>query len=379
MKYDNIVNYVTKYAQEYFPSIAFREGTGAYDLFVKAFSIVSYDLFNKLSQHLQHYDVSSWSSLSEALVDAYGSMWFLSRSPGGRSTGRIRIYFSAPVAVSIPVGFAVLSNSGLRFITDAAYSFSESRMRSQREGGRYYCDVTVIATAAGSEYNVGIGAITDIETAFYAPWSGITNQHAFTQGADRETNEEFGARITESVNTRNLIITASSAETVMRDALPTVIGVEVIGYGDTAMMRDQVHYVMSSSGSPYVRTDFYRKTRANTLFNFNEAYAGSILASDLVTAIPDPVDIVAEMDEASQEQYGALGVEDLVFASVNGGEIIYEDFEEFLGEASFDSGDWVWSDSGQVFGHKVYSNSVYITPEGKLRLGAEDWQRAPIA
>lgn len=379
MKYDTIVNYATRYAQEYFPTVAFREGTGAYDLFIKGFSILAYDLFNKLSQHLGNYNTASWSTLSEALVDAYASMWFLSRSVGGNASGRVRIYFSSPVAVSIPVGFRFLSSSGLRFVADNQYSFSENRIRSQREGARYYCDVTVVATSAGAQYNVGVGAITDIESSFYAPWVSVTNLHAFTQGADRESNVDFGARIVESVNTRSLIITAASAETVMRDALPTVIGVEVVGYGDDAMMRDRVFYIMSGSGAPYTRVDYTRKTRGNTLFNYSEAYAGSLLVSDLLTGIPDPSDVVAEMDEMTQENYGALGVEDLVFASINGGEIIYDDFDAHLGTASFSPDEWIWSDSGQFYGRKIYSNSIYVTAAGKLRLGAEDWKAAPIA
>lgn len=379
MKYDTILNYATRYAQEYFPTVAFREGTGAYDLLIKAFCILAYDLFTKLSQHLGNYAVTNWTGLSDALVDAYASIWLLSRSPGGVATGRVRIYFSEATSVAIPLGFRVLSSSGLRFVSDSAYSFSENRIRSQREGNRYYCDITVIAEASGSDYNVGVGAITDIESAFYAPWTSVTNQYAFTQGANREDNAAFGLRVTESVNTRQLIITAASAETTLRDALPTVLEIEVVGYGDDAMLRDQVHYVMSSSGTPYTRVDFARKTRGNTLFNYSEAYFGSLLATSLSGGIPDPDDIVSEMDEATQEAYSGLSVEDLVFASVNGGEIIYDDFDSTLGYPSFESGEWLWTDSGQLYGHKIYSNSIYITAAGKMRLGAEDWQSAPIA
>lgn len=375
MKYDAILNYATRYAQEYFPNVAFREGTGAYDLLIKAFCILAYDLFSKLSRHLGNYAVSNWVDLPDSLVDAYASIWLLSRSPGGIATGRVRIYFSEPTAVSIPVGFRVLSNNGLRFVADNEYSFSENRMRSQREGSRYYCDITVVAEASGEEYNVGVGAITDIESAFYAPWTSITNQHAFTQGVKREDNAAFGRRITESVNTRQLIITAASAETTLRDALPTILEIDVVGFGDPAMQRDLMHEVMPGSGLPYVRVDFARKTRGNSLYNPSEAYFGSLLASS--DGLPNPKDLVEELEEADQENYSALGVEDLVLATAHGGEIIFDGFDS--NKASFDPGKWIWTDSGQPYGQKIYGNSIYITREGKLRLGAEDWKRATIS
>ena len=276
MMFTKILNFITRWITEYFPDVVLREGTSAYDLFAKAYSILHHEHLDTQDTVLGRLDPREYNNMSEAAMDRLAANWFLSRNQGDRSTGTVRIWFSEPTAVTIPVNFEVITSSGLTFYTNSTFVYSVSQLESQSQGSLYYCDITVYAQNFGAEYNIGIGEISDIKSPFYLPWTSVSNLQPFTSGADRETNAEFYARVIGSVNTRNLLITTGSMTATLLESFPTLIAVETLGYGDDGMERDIVHGLSMPNHIPYRLENYYMKTRGSNLYNNNIAYYGSM-------------------------------------------------------------------------------------------------------
>lgn len=362
--FDRIINFVVNVAKEYFPAIAFREGTGAYDLFVKGFALLYNRIYSTLTAIRRESDIRYYATMSETGLDRIGNLWFLTRSTGDFSSGRVRIYFNDAVAIRIPIGFSVSSSTGLRFETREDYVFSQSSIANNVDGNRYYCDIVVYASAKGSEYNLAAHSITDIYSPFYAPWTRVDNLYAFTGGAVHEDNTEFFGRIVESVNTRELLITEGSVKTSLYENFPTFKNITVIGYGDDEMDRDIVFGVISTGGySPYHKNDFYGKRSGNPYSNKSEA-----LAHSCTTYAPDPSVLTSDGIELDDDEYHQIASYDVVYCTKQASEIVNEDWD--ISGFDFPS-EWIASDSGLQFGRRAYGNSAYIGG-GNLIMGATD-------
>lgn len=372
--YTKILNFIMRMVTEYFPDIAFREGTASYDLFVKAYALLHSDNLDTQDIVLSRLDPREYENMSDVAMDRLAANWFVSRAQGSLASGTVRIYFSSPSDFYVPSGFEVSTASGLTFSTYTAFSYSASQITSQREGSRYYCDIQVQARGYGDQYNVGAGAISDIVSPLYLPWTGVTNLSPFVGGAARETNEQLYSRIINSVNTRSLLITKGSASSSILENFPTVIEVDTVGFGDDAMLRDIVYGLVMPNHIPYRKEDFYLKSKGSNLYNRNVAY---YLSREFDTdpggdPVPDPLsEIEADAEEVSQDQYDGLAMLDLVYASNNGGIAYSETFDNDTGFSVYEFPDAHASDSGFPFGQRRYGNSIYISTEGKLVMGAQ--------
>lgn len=368
--YTRIINFIKKSIQEYFPTIAFREGTGVWDLFVKAFAILYNRILERLTTIRNDSDIRNYATMSETALDAQAANWFLTRSEGAYSSGNVRIYLKTPVKVTIPSGFTALSSSGLRFVTREAWSFSAAQVTNNKDGTRYYFDITMYGQNPGSEYNVPSHAIVDLYSPFYADWTRVDNLYAFTGGATKETNSELYDRMVNSANTRNLLITKSSAATTLYEAFPTFKDIVVVGYGEDEMDRDIVYGVVGVGiDVPYRRQDFYGKSRGDLFTNPCVSY--EISSTSKAPLIAE----LASATEVSQEDYHYLSAYDLIYYTYQGGLLFSDDFDD---SDTFDMTDgYIASDSGFVFGRRAYGNSVYIGG-GNLYMGATDAESVPI-
>lgn len=379
--FTKILNFITRWVTEYFPDVVLREGTGAYDLLAKAYSILHHTHLDTQDTVLSRLDPREYNNMSEAAMDRLAANWFLTRNQGDRSTGTVRIWFSEPTAVTIPVNFEVITGSGLVFYTNAAFAYSASQLESQKQGSLYYCDITVYAKNFGAEYNIGIGEIADIKSPFYLPWVSVSNQQPFTSGADRETNTEFYARVIGSVNTRNLLITKGSMTATLLESFPTLIEVETLGYGDDGMERDIIYGLALPNHIPYRLENFYMKTKGSNLYNDNIAYCSSMEFD--TDGVGDPVpsslsDIESAGEEVEQDDYDALARLDLTYYTRLGGIAYSETFDNDTGRVIYEFPDAYATDSGLPFGLRRYGDSVYISLSGRLVMGATPTTVAPI-
>jgi len=372
--YTKILNFIVRWVTEYFPDVVLREGTAAYDLLAKAYAILHHEQLDTQDIVLGRLDPRNYETMSEASMDRLAANWFLTRNQGGLSVGPVRIYFSEPVEVTIPVNFEVETSSGLKFITYSTFSYSASQLESQKIGNRYYCDISVYASANGSQYNIGVGEISDIASPLYQPWVSVSNLQAFTGGAARESNSEFYSRIIASVNTRSLLITTGSVSTSLLEFFPTLLAVETLGFGDVGMDRDIVYGLSLPNHIPYRLEDFSMKSKGSTLYNKNIAYSASMDFD--VDGSGDPIPsalstIQSYAEEVDQDNYDALARLDLIYYERSGGIAYSETFDNDTGFSVYEFPDACASDSGFPFGERRYGNSILISTAGRLVMGAQ--------
>src|SRR5512137_948300 len=89
--------------QEY-PDVNFREGSGIYDLLVKAAQTLLEPGSREVQLIKQSQSMANPELLADSEADALTANLFVSRSMGGLSTGTVRLYFNAPLALNISIG-----------------------------------------------------------------------------------------------------------------------------------------------------------------------------------------------------------------------------------------------------------------------------------
>ena len=231
----DIEAYITELLQQTYPDVNFNEGSGIRDLLVKPAALLLDPISRevqiiKRSQSLAYPDL-----LSSAEADALVANLFISRATGSVASGKVRLYFAAPVPVSIGIINIAYTASGLRFIPTSAQSISAEAMLFNQDGGLYYFDVNYIAEAPGSAYNIKAGEIVGIEHINNAV--RVTNLEPFEFGVDEETTEELISRAEMSVTERSLV-TARGVYARLKETFPELKYVQVVGFSDPEMQRD---------------------------------------------------------------------------------------------------------------------------------------------
>ena len=379
---NNVINLVVNFLKEHFPNLRYRDGA-IYDLFVKAFSLLFKQEIDKVNALLAGLDIRNYATMTEAELDRCAAFWFVSRVTGAKASTRVRVELTAAVKVEIPVGFAFATVDGYKFLVTEARSFSAAQIAATQVGDIYYFDVPVQAEEEGTEYNVSVGEISSIASAFYAPVYRVTNLTAATSGANRETNTELYMRLVRSVNTRSLLITPNSIYTMLMAVYPTLRDVNVACKGDTLMQRDRIYDAQMPGGlSPYETSNYWGKRAGIIRFNKNIARDGRMMApADIpTTTLADVEDAVVEVEQA--DYYDIYGL-DLEYMITRGGLEYFDDFEDNQEWSSInpkrvqDIENWIATDSGFEFGTRKYGNSISIF-NGWLCLGITNEALSPI-
>ena len=283
--------YITKEAQQYSENIisqwlrdsgydgSLEDGTSLYDVVVRPSGLI-YSLFRQNIDRAYAYmsldkadalrDVLS-SEDYDAAIDGIMSNWFVTRNLGGKTTGKIRLYFSRPLDfISFYDGALLGTYNSVQFNVDLdglsvkAFNAAEftSVMNTEDNTTEYYIDVPV--TSAENAY-----LIIPSGSVFSVPSPDIyflrgTAAADFVPGEDSETSDDFVERTKEAITTRELI-TRRAINTVLPDQFPEIYTLYTAGCGDPEMIRDikvfqdvPVHVGNKADlwiGSALVRTD----------------------------------------------------------------------------------------------------------------------------
>ena len=171
----------------------------------------------------------------DGAFDKLASNFGVARPAGKRSIGEVRFYTSTPPTISPPFPLGtLLSGSGVSFRTTAAGSMSVNSLASYYNPTtrQYSVTVPVMATAAGSNGNLGAGQIT-----VGAPYGfQVTNDAPTYGGTDTATNTQLAAL---ALGTLSSVDTGTTQgyQTVAANT-PGVIQAVVVRSGDALMQRD---------------------------------------------------------------------------------------------------------------------------------------------
>jgi len=370
--YEKAINLVLNFLKEHFPTIRLKNGF-MWDLYVKAFSLLFGNEINELATQNSKLDLRNYATMAEADLDRVAANYFLSRQSGASATAIVEVEVSSALPVTIKQGITRVSTpDGYSFLATSNLSLSASQVASNPSGNYFSFKFSVYAVATGTEYNVGAGAISSLETSIgNNTVVSVTNPAPATSGANRETNTELFMRIVRSINTRGLLITRASVGTVILNNFPTVRAANVVGKGDSRMERDLLYPAMLPGGfSPYKRSDFRGKKAGVIRYNKNKAYKGRY-TTNVAALIPSPSDLV--LTEFTQDEYYSVIANDLEYMISRGGLEFSDDFDVSSSSISLnkiqDIENWIASDSGLPFGSRLFGSSVSIL-NGHLCLGA---------
>lgn len=224
----------TRLRQEY-PDMDIREGSSVRDLLVKPSAVLLDPIQREVTLIKQNQSMIAPELLSPSEADALAANLLVRRSTGGLATGRVRMYFNAPVAVSVSLGNIFSTAGGLNFHPSSQQSISADAMLFNQDGNLYYFDVSVVAEKPGEDYNIDkeeIVSVTNLSTAVR-----VTNLAKFTQGIEEEDSEALIARAEESITVRDLVV-PRGVSARLREQFADLTQLQVIGFRDDEMQRD---------------------------------------------------------------------------------------------------------------------------------------------
>ena len=220
-----------------FPTVNFREGSGVYDLLVKAASVLMDPVSREVQLIKQGQSLANPELLADSEVDALVANVFVSRTQGGLATGTVRMYFNAPVALNISVGNVCYTADGLRFLPTTLQSITAEAMLFNQSGNLYYFDIQVTAEKSGTDYNIDkqtIVGINNLNTAVL-----VENPEAFESGLDTETTDELVQKAESSITERSLV-TARGISARLQDQFEDLVHLQIVGMYDEEMLRDVI-------------------------------------------------------------------------------------------------------------------------------------------
>jgi len=243
----DLETFLAERIKEEVPDLDTGENSGIRDLVIRPMSIMLAPLRReinaiKLGQSLNDYNLMTRAELNSLLGN-----FFLSIQDGKRATGTARLYYSTPQTAVVSTLTKFMTEDALVFYPSSVVSVTAVDMAFSQEGEYYYLDVAVQAAETGETYNIPSGSITQVDGIIGPVYT--TNKLAFTSAADDETKEEAVARAQESITIRNLS-TSRGVKTLVTSEYPALDVIEVVGFGDSDMLRDVVTGPTNVSGVP---------------------------------------------------------------------------------------------------------------------------------
>jgi hypothetical protein len=234
----NVKAFAETVATAQFPTLVTR-GSAAGRLLIDTFVLLAQPIVDEIAdvrdrQTLNRPDLNSMDA--DAVDDLLANI-FVTRRPGAKATGQVRMFFLSPVAATIPQDTIFRSTAGLQFLAINNQSITQAGMSLNQQGDLFFFDVNVIAESEGSEFEVAADEIIEIQQGVIEGIVQVSNPVAFSQGGDRETNEQAAERAKQAITERSLV-TDPGINAILRDLFAAVIDFQTVGFGDPEMLRD---------------------------------------------------------------------------------------------------------------------------------------------
>ena len=220
--------------QEY-PDLSVEEGEALADLLIKPMEALLDPVIREVEFLRKNKSLNDPDLLSPEEADALMGNFFVSRTRGTKSVGQARMYFNAPVAVSVSLGNEFSTAEGLTFIPSTAQEISAEAMLFNQDGNLFYFDVSLEAETEGDDYNIGVGELSSVTNVPAAV--KVSNLSRFRDGTPEESTLSFIERGESSLTERSLVV-PRGAISRLYDQFGDLQHLQVVGYNDSEMQRD---------------------------------------------------------------------------------------------------------------------------------------------
>lgn len=303
------------------------------------------------------------SGITSQDFDEIAANFLLTRNPGTRSRGYVRMYFSSAQTVTVPAGTQFSTTDGRNYYTEGAFSITRATMYLNNLEYPLYStgDIYVVAESEGETYDCEAGEINEVTGIQYSPVK-VRNPLPLRGGLGTETNQQFRDRLLLSSHNRSLA-SPNGIELTLKELFPSIIDVLVVGAGSEYMERD---IIWSGITYPEIRwIDYYGKISGLNEYPYNrsEAYFSYFRDTDPTTEVSVPTSS-SFTNEFSQHMYSRIFYSDSLYTEIEEEILIHEVFA-----GSGYSSEWVLSDGYLGYG-RTYINEITVdTVEGAIKLG----------
>ena len=264
----DVESFVVQRLRDEFPELDVASpGSSLRDLLVSPLILLLEPIRREVEFLRTQQSLASASALSQTELDALLANIFTERVLGDYARGVVRVFFSAPYALSLDSSILFTTSEGLTFVPEAVTVVPSSDFT--RSGGQYYVDIDVRSQAPDSTHNIPAGSVNAAVGLLNVV--RVTNLYGFSGGVSTETNEEFLERAERSLSERSLN-TKRGIETALLNSFSDLVSIDVIGFGEDEMQRDilqgEVDFDTTEATGPmsYMTSDW----RTHDVLNIND-------------------------------------------------------------------------------------------------------------
>ena len=162
---------------------------------------------------------------------------------GGFSTGSARVFFATARAVGVDQTVQFQSKTGIAYLPETARVYQPQDMT--RSGNQWYIDIRVRSVEPRADARIGAGELVSVTNLAGAV--RVTNPSAFEGGVNAQTVPQAVEAGRRSLAERSPV-SKRAVERHLRENVPDLVSVEVVGFGDPAMQRDVLR--LAAVGTP---------------------------------------------------------------------------------------------------------------------------------
>lgn len=231
----DVYTFIRARLEQEYPDLSVEEGEALADLLIKPMEALLDPIIREVEFLRKNKSLNDPDLLAPDEADSLMGNFFVSRTRGEKSVGQARLYFNAPVAVSVSLGNEFATADGLTFVPSTTQEISAEQMLFNQDGNLFYFDVSVEAETEGDEYNIGVGELSSVTNI---PSSvKVTNLARFRDGTPEESTLSFIERGEDSLTERSLVVPRGAIARLF-DQFGDMQHLQVVGYNDTEMQRD---------------------------------------------------------------------------------------------------------------------------------------------
>lgn len=355
------VQYLIQKLKEYDSSIDTSAGSAIRDLMINPLSsmLASFNETHRIFEN--RLSLANVSGLSEQALDDIASNFLISRTAGSKASGFVRIYFKSPINLVIPKNTEFRTSAGLKFYSVQEHTVTSTQMLGNLDRYPLYHtgNIFVRAENEGEAYQIGPQEITTV-LGLSVSYDSVSNNSAFTGGAEKDTNDELYSRILDSVYNKSLASSKGITSTLISN-FSSIKDVLVVGTEDDLMFRDIAEDTTRPDVTSYVETDFKGKIKGQNASPYVEhlAYYGLFVDENLLNSgyLTSEFPLPAYFSrEYSQNDYSKIFKEDALITDITPSQVlIYENFNN----SGYDDS-WTASDERMGFGILQYSGEVTV-------------------
>lgn len=265
-----------------FPDLA-ADGGGLFgDILTKPFQLFLEPFKRQIELLKIGQSVQNASIMSDNEADALGANFFETRNQGGFAGGSVRLYFAQPTTQRVTTDKRVFTADGLNFFPTEGFYITSAQMLFNRQGTRYFMDITVVAETQGDQYNITKNSIIGIDSVSGAVQ--VTNLSDFTDGAPRDSNEDYLGNFPNVLTERSLV-TRRGILARLPDLFSSLSATSVVGAGDPGMNRD----LLTGTGQGFLHIAGKAAVYGNWLFVSEVTYKDGGDNNEIIPQVGDSI------------------------------------------------------------------------------------------